>query len=140
MTKLNARAPGLRPDRLGQVLDRIDNGLHEPLRVADLAEIACLSPFHFSRMFKMSTGRTPHAYITQRRMLRACDLLSNSTMTIGEIARRTGYRTQAHFTGAFRAYAGCPPGQYRESHRGKPVEIQAAGACADPASVPEDAA
>jgi AraC family transcriptional regulator len=108
---------GLKPDRLARVLERIEHGLHEPLQIAHLAEAACLSPFHFARMFKHSTGKSPHAYVTEKRMNHAKLLLSTTDLPIAEISRRTGYRTQAHFTGVFRQHNGITPRRFRDESR-----------------------
>ena len=117
MSSIPENCAGLKPDRLARVLERIEHGLHEPLQIAHLAEAACLSPFHFARMFKYSTGKSPHAYVTEKRMAFACDLLANSKMPISEISRRSGYRTQAHFTGVFRQHKGVTPRRYRDGAR-----------------------
>ena len=110
---------GLKPERLARVMERIDQGLHEPLQIAHLAEAACLSPFHFARMFKHTTGKSPHAFVTERRMALACALLAGSEIPIAEVSRRAGYRTQAHFTGVFRQHNGVTPRRYREGARPK---------------------
>ena len=114
---LQSRCAGIRPEVLDRVLQLIDQRFHEPLRVEDLGRHACLSPFHFARMFKVSVGQAPHAYLTTKRMQHARDLLGGSTVPIAEVARRVGFRTQAHFSGVFRKQVGMTPGQYRREHR-----------------------
>src|SRR5438270_10878311 len=114
MSSIPENCGGLKPDRLARVLERIEQGLHEPLQIAHLAEAACLSPFHFARMFKHTTGKSPHAFVTERRMSLAQELLRNTTLPIAEVSRRAGYRTQAHFTGVFRQYTGMTPRRFRE--------------------------
>ncbi|HYC35382.1 MAG TPA: AraC family transcriptional regulator [Usitatibacter sp.] len=108
---------GLRAYQLQQVLDIIDARLAEPIQVAELAAAAHLSPFHFSRMFKKSTGHAPHAYITTRRMELARRLLASNDFSLAEIATRVGYQTQAHFTDVFRKHVGATPGAYRRNGR-----------------------
>ena len=117
MSSIPENCGGLKPDRLARVLERIEHGLHEPLQIAHLAEAACLSSFHFARMFKYSTGKSPHAYVTEKRMAQAKALLATTSLSIAEISRRTGYRTQAHFTGVFRQHAGLTPRKFREGAR-----------------------
>ena len=117
MSSFPDNCAGLKPDRLARVLERIEHGLHEPLQIAQLAEAACLSPFHFARMFKHSTGKSPHAYVTEKRMAHAKALLATTDLSIAEVSRRTGYRTQAHFTGVFRQHTGVTPRRFRESSR-----------------------
>ena len=115
---------GLRPYQLQQVLDAIEARIAEPIQVAELAQVAHLSPFHFSRMFKKSTGLAPHAYITSRRMERARELLAGSEVPLGEVATRVGYQTQAHFTDVFRKQCGKTPGCYRRE-AGQPQRARA---------------
>lgn len=106
---------GMRAEALQRVLQLVDEHLNEPLHVGELARAACLSPFHFARMFKRSMGETPHAYVTRRRMEVARELLAASPLPIREVSRRTGFRTQAHFSGVFRIRVGMTPGEYRRS-------------------------
>ena len=112
-----SRCAGIRPEVLSRVLQVIDQRFNEPLRVEDLGRHACLSPFHFARMFKISVGQAPHAYLTAKRMQHARGLLADTNVAIAEVARRVGFRTQAHFSGVFRKQVGVTPGQYRRQHR-----------------------
>jgi transcriptional regulator GlxA family with amidase domain len=109
---------GLAPERLQRVLAIIDERLAEPVQVAQLAAAVDLSPFHFARMFKQATGKPPHAYITERRMERARDLLRASDLRLCEVATRVGYQTQAHFTGVFHRQVGVTPRVYRVAGAG----------------------
>ena len=113
-------AGGLRAYQLQQVIDAIESRVAEPIQVAELARIAQLSPFHFSRMFKKSTGHAPHAYITARRMALARALLASGEAPLAEVASRVGYQTQAHFTDVFRKQVGATPGSYRREQRRQP--------------------
>jgi AraC family transcriptional regulator len=104
---------GLSANRLKRVLSMIDARLGESIHVAELAEEVHMSPFHFARMFKHTTGQAPHVYITAQRMERAKQLLAEGVLPIAEVAQRVGYQTQAHFTGVFHANVGLTPRQYR---------------------------
>jgi AraC family transcriptional regulator len=106
-------ARGLSPDRLARAIRFIDESLGGTLHVGDLAQHVHMSPFHFARMFKLSTGHSPHLYITLRRVERARELLERGAMTLAEVAQAVGFATQAHFTGVFRAYTGTTPRVYR---------------------------
>jgi len=119
-----SRCAGIRPDVLSRVLQLIDQRYNEPLRVEDLGRHAALSPFHFARMFKISVGQAPHAYLTAKRMEHARELLSGSAMPIAEVAHRVGFRTQAHFSGVFRKQVGMTPGQFRREHRREPATAE----------------
>jgi len=107
---------GLTRSRLERVLTLIDERLTEPLPVSELAEAVHLSPFHFSRMFRVSTGRSPHEWIMLKRMARAKALLATTRLPLPEVARASGYRTHSHFSGMFHAVVGMTPGQYRARH------------------------
>ena len=107
---------GLARARLERVLCLIEERLTEALPVSDLAEAVHLSPFHFSRMFRVSTGRSPHEWIMLKRMARAKMLLAATRMPLPEVARASGYRTHSHFSGMFHAVVGFTPGQYRARH------------------------
>jgi len=107
------RSPGLSPERLERVLNLVEERVTDALRIEDLASHVHMSPFHFARMFKRSTGHTPHFYITMRRVERAKKLLAGSSMPLAEISATLGYATQAHFTGVFRQHAGATPNSYR---------------------------
>jgi AraC family transcriptional regulator len=110
---LRAAYAGLAPHRLHRVLALIEERLAEPIPVHELAASVRMSPYHFARMFKQSTGHPPHHYITWQRMDRAKELLARSSLPLAEIATRVGYRTQSHFTGVFHARVGITPRAYR---------------------------
>lgn len=107
---------GLAPHRLSRVLACVEARLGERLRVSELAREASMSPFHFARMFKLATGHSPHQYIMLRRIEHAKQLLGATTLPIAQVARRVGFRTQAHFSGVFSRYAGVTPKGYRLNH------------------------
>lgn len=108
-----ASCAGLAPHRLQRVLALIEERLAEPIQVSELADAVHMSPYHFARMFKQSTGQPPHLYITWLRMDRAKQLLAQTALPLAQIATRVGYQTQAHFTGVFHARAGTTPRAYR---------------------------
>ena len=100
--------------RLRRVADFIDAGLHGPIALADLARVACLSVFHFSRAFRNSTGLPPHRFVAARRMQRARQMLACSNSTIEHIAWEVGYASVPHFRDCFRAHFGVAPSRARE--------------------------
>lgn len=115
-----APAPGMSPQQLQRVLHCIESRIAEPLRIRHLAQEAQMSPFHFSRMFKRSTGHSPHQFVTRHRMEKAKKLLAGSDLPIVAVASAVGYLTQAHFTSAFGRYAGVTPKAYRLGQRQPP--------------------
>jgi len=108
----------LAPQRLRRVTDYVESQLAQPdLSVADLAAIAHLSPYHFSRAFRQATGLAPHRFILQRRIARAQLHLSDGGDTLADIAYATGFSSQAHFSSMFRRLTGMTPRQFRQSVR-----------------------
>lgn len=107
------RAGGLSAHRVRTVLAYIDEHFAEPICVQHLASQVHMSPFHFARMFKISVGHPPHAYITNVRIERAKRLLADTHMALADVACRVGYQTQAHFTGVFHKHVGTTPRAYR---------------------------
>src|SRR5271167_2482166 len=78
---------GLSPERLQRVRDYIEAHLDEDLSLTVLADIACLSPYHFSRSFKQAAGVGPQRYVIQRRLERAKTLLRRSNQPLALIAQ-----------------------------------------------------
>jgi AraC family transcriptional regulator len=84
--------------KLNQVIDHIYAHLDQELGLAELAAVAHLSPHYFSRLFKQSTGMTPHQFLIHCRVERAQFLLLNGKDSIAEIAQQVGFANQAHLT------------------------------------------
>jgi transcriptional regulator GlxA family with amidase domain len=95
----------------------INQKFDQPLSVEEIARHAGLSAYHFSRIFRRAIGRSPHAYLTARRVIAAKKLLAESDCSLGEVSVRCGYRQHSHFTGIFRRTVGMLPRQYRIAHR-----------------------
>ncbi|GGX53889.1 helix-turn-helix domain-containing protein [Saccharospirillum salsuginis] len=106
---------GLAPWQLKRVVDCIEHHLDQPLTLADLARQVDLSDYHFARMFKQSTGQAPHRYVMQRRLSRAREWLTNSSLSMTEIALRCGFSSASHFSNRFRAEMGRSPSTYRRA-------------------------
>jgi AraC family transcriptional regulator len=106
---------GLPPRQLGQVLDYIDAFLDKNIKLADLAQLLDMSPFHFSRLFKQSIGITPHQYLSQQRVERAKQLLKKTDRLIIDIALECGFSSHSHLSKQFRQFTGTTPKAYRLS-------------------------
>jgi AraC family transcriptional regulator len=94
------------------VADNLDHNLS----VSEIAAVARLSAFHFSRCFKARTGMGPYEYVTRQRVERACQLLSATVLPIPEIAYRSGFASQSHLGTRFRRIMGTSPARYRQTH------------------------
>ena len=104
---------GLSRDRLKRVREYIETHLNDRLTLADLAGVACLSPYHFSRSFKQAVGVSPQRYVIRRRLERAKTLMRRTNKPLAEIAYRVGFSDQSHLTSIFRRETGLTPGRYR---------------------------
>jgi AraC family transcriptional regulator len=105
---------GLSARRLKAVLGYIRENLHAALTLRELAEIAHLSPYHFARRFKDSTGLPPHRYVIARRIERAKELLrGEDDLSLAQVAARVGFWDQGHFTRHFKRLVGVTPKRFR---------------------------
>jgi AraC family transcriptional regulator len=91
----------------------IEAHLADELRLAALAELAGLSPYHFARAFKQSFGVPPHRYHTVRRIEHAKALLQTASHSVTEVALAVGYAETSSFSAAFRKVTGVAPSDYR---------------------------
>ncbi len=110
---------GLSPAQLDRVLRHVEEHLSGPLAVADLAARAHVSEFHFSRLFRVATGTSPHRYVVQRRVERARQLLVGSDLPVASVAARCGFADAAHLTRHTRRLLGAPPAAVRAAARSR---------------------
>ena len=101
---------------LRRVVGYIDAHLGDRMALSDLAGVANLSPFHFSRLFKVTTGLTPHQFVVQQRLRHARELLTSTDLPIHEIASKTGFADQSHLGRHMRRRYAVTPKALRE-HR-----------------------
>ncbi|MBI4460935.1 MAG: helix-turn-helix transcriptional regulator [Acidobacteria bacterium] len=94
-------------------MDYIEAHLHENLHLEEIADVLQMSPYHFGRLFKQSTGLTPHQYLVRQRIMKAKELLAEDGSSIAEIGRLLGFASHAHFTTVFRKLTGITPREYR---------------------------
>jgi AraC family transcriptional regulator len=104
---------GLSRERVQRVCDYVEAHLDDQLTLANLAGVACLSPYHFSRSFKRAVGVGPQRYVMQRRIERAKTLMRRSNQSLAVIAQEVGFADQSHLTSLFRRETGITPGRYR---------------------------
>jgi AraC family transcriptional regulator len=88
------------------------------ITIGDVAAECGLSPSHFARAFRETTGKPPHRWLIEHRVARAKDLLLTSNLALVDIAVDCGFSDQSHLTRLFTNVAGLPPGTWRRHYRG----------------------
>ena len=91
------------------VMDNLD----ADLALSDLAAVAHLSEYHFARLFKATTGQTPHQFVIGKRVERAKHLITEGRLTLVQVAAEVGFASQSHLTLHFKRVVGSTPGQFR---------------------------
>jgi len=105
---------GLTPARLRKVVELVHAEMDSDLSLEKLADAAGLSIKHFSEMFRMSTGQSPHQFVLHRRVDRAKGMLRAADMRVLDVAVACGFQNQQHFARVFRKVCGASPTEYRE--------------------------
>lgn len=97
-----------------RIVEYIDGRLHETIDLASLADCLVLGVWSFARRFRNTFGCAPYAFVVERRIARAQQLLSQGELAIKEVAAACGFADQAHLTRTFKARLGVTPGDYRD--------------------------
>jgi AraC-like DNA-binding protein len=108
---------GLSPGAMRRVREYVETHLGESIDLLMLAGVAGLSVHHFARQFKQSAGVAPHAYLTQKRVERAREMLVQTDRSLAEIAFAVGFFDQGHLARHFRHMFGTTPREFRWSQR-----------------------
>jgi AraC family transcriptional regulator len=104
---------GLPKYKLKQALEYMNVHLNENMSLETIADELGISQYYFCRLFKQSTGMTPHAYLIQQRVERSKQLLKQRELTINEIAIACGFANPSHFAKHFRNHTGISPKEFR---------------------------
>ena len=94
------------------------DNLQRPLTLAEIAQAADLSPYHFARVFKAQQGRTPFRHLVELRVREAGRYLEKGTLPISEIAYLCGFSSHAALSATFVRLMGVTPSAYRAHTRG----------------------
>lgn len=105
------------PEPVRQGIGYLEANFHEPLQLHDIAREVTLSPFHFSRMFKRSTGVSVMEYLIRFRLNQAKYLLGATDLSIREIAEQSGFADQSYFGKVFKRYERVTPSEFRIQNR-----------------------
>lgn len=116
MSRAPERAPEAVLPWLRRARERLDQDYAAPLDLAELAAVARLSKFHFHRMFRLTYGKTPAVYLSERRIERAQDLLRATNLTVTEVCTAVGFSSLGSFTTTFRRVVGVTPGQFQRKY------------------------
>ena len=100
---------------MARVIDYIHANTGANISLVAMAQIADLSPNYFVLLFAKATGLTPHQYVLRARIDSARLLLKDEALSVAEVARLTGFRTQEHFTKVFRKIVGVTPREFRDA-------------------------
>jgi AraC-like DNA-binding protein len=91
----------------------IDENFHEPIDLDRISREACLSRYHFHRLFTRIYQRTPHQYLTRKRVEQARQWLAGKDLTVTEICNNVGFESIGSFSMLFKKEIGLPPRYYR---------------------------
>ncbi|WP_019503149.1 AraC family transcriptional regulator [Pseudanabaena sp. PCC 6802] len=105
---------GMPKQKLRQAIEYIQRHLGEDISLSEIAYELNISQYYFCRLFKQSTGVSPHQYLIRQRVERAKQLLKQPERTITAVAMECGFANQSHFAKCFRACTGMNPNQFRK--------------------------
>ena len=105
---------GLNSARLRRIKELVDAKMEGDLSLEEMAQSVGLSTAHFARMFRKSTGGTPHQFVLRQRLERAKGMLRAPDARVLDVALACGFKTQQHFAQVFRGVWGISPTEYRQ--------------------------
>jgi AraC family transcriptional regulator len=109
--------------RIDRVIDYFRGNLHRPVKLPELAHVACFSEFHFHRIFRAVSGETLNGFTNRLRLEKAARLLRYSEQSLTDIALDCGFSSSATFSRAFRSVYDTSPSQFRKSGEIKKSKI-----------------
>src|SRR5260221_13269798 len=110
---------GLGSARLRTIKDFVDAKMEDDLSLDEMAQSVGLSTAHFARMFRKSTGETPHRFVLRQRLERAKTMLRAQDARVLDVAVACGFKTQQHFAQVLRDVCGISPSGYRQHFLGR---------------------
>lgn len=100
--------------QMRRVLDFIQDHLSQDLSLEALAQQAGFSSYHFARLFRQTTGESPHQFVLRQRIERAQHLLKERDVSLARVALESGFANQSHLTQAFKRHLGLTPRAFRQ--------------------------
>jgi AraC family transcriptional regulator len=110
---------GLGCARVRRIKEFVDAKMEDEVTLCEMAQSVELSTAHFARMFRKSTGETPHQFVMRHRIERAKEMLRTSNARVLDVAVACGFKTQGHFARVFRRMCGVGPTEYRQEFLGR---------------------
>ena len=107
------RVPGDVLVHLRRVRDHLDRHYAEPIELEEMGRVALMSKWHFHRLFTATYGCTPAAYLSERRVERAQDLLRATNLSITEVCHAVGFTSLGSFSTRFRVITGESPSEFQ---------------------------
>jgi len=114
---------GLGSARLRKIKELVDASMDDDLSLDEMAQSVELSTAHFARMFRKSTGETPHQFVLRQKIERAKAMLRDRATRVLDVAVACGFKTQQHFAQVFREVCGTSPTEYRWEFIGAEVAV-----------------
>lgn len=111
----NLKNGKLAPVKLRRATEFIKENIEDGLTLSEIAESVEMSPFHFARMFKQTTGFTPLQYVMEKKIEYSKTLLQNAELPLADSAFKLGFASQSHFTLHFRKLTGTTPKHFRDA-------------------------
>jgi len=102
-------------ERLNLAREFMHSNIDRPINLHQIARNACLSTYHFLRLFKEVFGETPRQYLIRTRLEKARKLLVNTKLSVTDISLEVGFESISHFTRLFNRHFGRSPGKFRSS-------------------------
>jgi AraC-like DNA-binding protein len=110
--------------RMLRARDTMDRAFARTLDIPAVAQVAHVSPAHFSRQFRATFGETPHRYLQRRRVERAMELLRETDRPVTEICFDVGFNSLGTFSRTFRGVVGESPSRYRDRFAGEGAALR----------------
>lgn len=108
----NINRGGITPQMAGRLQNWVADNLDQSINVKDMADQLGISPSHFAREFKRSTGMTPIGFLMDLRLTKASNLIGQG-MALCDVAQECGFADQSHFSNAFKSKFGFPPSKLK---------------------------
>jgi AraC family transcriptional regulator len=128
---------GLGSARLRRIKELVHARMEDDLGLDEMAQSIGLSTAHFARMFRKSTGETPHQFVLRQKIDRAKTMLRAPDARVLDVAVACGFKTQQHFAQVFRDVCGIRPSEYRHDFVGSEV-TGASETCSEDIPTPGD--